>query len=60
MAVKQNSERCVENDIALARESLADADLAAIRARCAEEVERGITQLVEAAPPVPPKLRRLG
>ncbi len=60
MAVKQDSERCVENDIAPAREALADADLAAIRARCAEEVERGIPQLVEAAPPVPPKLRRLG
>jgi hypothetical protein len=58
--MNQVSERCVENDIASAREALAEAEVAAIRARCAEEVERGIPQIVEAAPPVRPKLRRLG
>ena len=48
MAVKQASDRYVENDIAPAREVLAEADVVAIRARCKEEVEQGIPQLLEA------------
>jgi hypothetical protein len=58
--MKRDPARCVENDIAANEEPLSSADLAAIRARCSEEVERGIPQLVEASPPVAPKTRRLG
>jgi hypothetical protein len=52
--------RYVENELAPAQEALSEADVAAIRERCAEEVARGVTSVVEAAPPVMPKRSRLG
>ncbi|MCP5056455.1 MAG: hypothetical protein GY937_06965 [bacterium] len=55
-----DSERNIENDVAPARDALSDAERSAIRTRCKEEVARGIPGLVEAAPPVSPKRRRLG
>jgi len=58
--VAQDSVRYIENEVTSAQEALPDADVAEIRARCREEVERRIPQLVEAAPPVLPKRRRLG
>lgn len=52
--------RFIENDIGPSQEALGDVERAAIRTRCAEEVERGIQRLVKSAPPVVPKRWRLG
>ncbi|MCP5059100.1 MAG: hypothetical protein GY937_20540 [bacterium] len=58
--MKRDSVRHVENNLFPASEALADADAAAIRERCQEEVAEGIPRLVEAAPPVRPGRWRLG
>jgi hypothetical protein len=58
--VPQDAVRYVENDVLPAAEALTEAEVEAIRARCAEEVERGIPRIVEAAPAALPKRRRLG
>ncbi|MCP5069830.1 MAG: hypothetical protein GY946_24950, partial [bacterium] len=55
-----DSERYIGNDVASARDALTDAEIAAIRARCKEEVAREIPRMLDATPPVSPKRRRLG
>jgi hypothetical protein len=55
--VTESALRYVENDVPPDRERLAPAEVAAIRARCADELERGLARLVEASPPRPPSGR---
>ncbi len=60
--MRREIRRYVENDVTGPDEALDAGDAEAIRARCREEFERGISELLEAAPPaaVAPRRRRMG